>query len=286
MNEKHAYLIMAHEDFYILEKLILLLDNEHNDLYIHIDKKVKKFDFEFFKSLPQKSNIYFIDRIKVYWGDFSQIECHLKLLESAIKNNYEYYHLISGTDLPIKSSEEIYQYFHTNKYEYVTFNNVYCKDRVQYYYLKFKKRDKFHYFLNDIFVDIQELVGVNRVKNANIEFKNGLEWYSISNDLAKYVLDNKSMIHTYFEKGICTDEMYVQTLTWNSDFKNNIYNYKKSDPETSFRLIDWNRGKPYTFDIDDYDLIMNSKCFFARKFSSKTEKQKELVNKVFNKLKK
>ena len=140
MSDKHAYLIMAHEDFYILEKLVLLLDNEHNDLYIHIDKKVKEFDFRYFNNLAKKSKIKFIDRINVYGGDFSQIECHLKLLEEATKNEYEYYHMISGTDLPIKSSEKIYEFFHNSKYEYITFNNVYCKDRVQYYYFKFKKQ--------------------------------------------------------------------------------------------------------------------------------------------------
>lgn len=30
---KHAYLIIAHNDFYILEKLLMLLDDERNDIY-------------------------------------------------------------------------------------------------------------------------------------------------------------------------------------------------------------------------------------------------------------
>ena len=46
---KHAYLIIAHVDFSILEKTIKLLDDENNDFYIHIDKKVKNFDFEYYK---------------------------------------------------------------------------------------------------------------------------------------------------------------------------------------------------------------------------------------------
>lgn len=39
--QKHAYLIMSHNDFYILEKLLRLLDDRRNDIYVHIDKKVK-----------------------------------------------------------------------------------------------------------------------------------------------------------------------------------------------------------------------------------------------------
>ena len=43
---KHAYLIIAHNNFYILKKLIALIDDERNDIYIHIDKKTKNF-FEY-----------------------------------------------------------------------------------------------------------------------------------------------------------------------------------------------------------------------------------------------
>ena len=49
--QKHAYLIMSHNDFYILEKLLRLLDDRRNDIYVHIDKKVKNFDFKYFKKI-------------------------------------------------------------------------------------------------------------------------------------------------------------------------------------------------------------------------------------------
>ena len=54
---KHAYLIIAHNEFNILEKTIELLDDERNDIYLHIDKKVKNFDFDKFKNIAKKSNI-------------------------------------------------------------------------------------------------------------------------------------------------------------------------------------------------------------------------------------
>lgn len=40
MNEKHAYLILAHNDPKVLELLVRLLDDSRNDIYIHVDKKV------------------------------------------------------------------------------------------------------------------------------------------------------------------------------------------------------------------------------------------------------
>ena len=36
---KHAFLIMAHNQFDLLEMLIKLLDDAENDFYIHIDAK-------------------------------------------------------------------------------------------------------------------------------------------------------------------------------------------------------------------------------------------------------
>ena len=42
--KKHAYLILAHNNFYCLERLLKLLDDERNDIFLHVDKKVKNFD--------------------------------------------------------------------------------------------------------------------------------------------------------------------------------------------------------------------------------------------------
>lgn len=35
---KHAYLIIAHKENAILEKLLKLLDSKENDIYIHVDE--------------------------------------------------------------------------------------------------------------------------------------------------------------------------------------------------------------------------------------------------------
>lgn len=35
-NNKHAYLIMCHNNFIQLKKLLMLIDNERNDIYIYI----------------------------------------------------------------------------------------------------------------------------------------------------------------------------------------------------------------------------------------------------------
>lgn len=128
---KHAYLIIAHNNFYILKKLIALIDDERNDIYIHIDKKTKNFKKDDFMNICKKSQVYFIKRISVYWGDYSQVQCELNLLKAAIKGNYQYYHLISGVDLPIKSQDYIHDFFDiNNNIEYVRFTDNWDYSRV------------------------------------------------------------------------------------------------------------------------------------------------------------
>ena len=50
----HAYLIIAHNEFDILKKTIQMIDDERNDIYIHIDKKCKNFDFQALSAIPKK----------------------------------------------------------------------------------------------------------------------------------------------------------------------------------------------------------------------------------------
>ncbi|WHX89892.1 hypothetical protein [Peribacillus simplex] len=79
--KRHAYLIMVHNNFGVLEKLIRLIDDARNDIYIHIDAKVEDFDQVFFAKIPTKSNIYFTERIPISWGWGIQVQCELSLLE-------------------------------------------------------------------------------------------------------------------------------------------------------------------------------------------------------------
>ena len=48
---------------------------------------------------------------------------------------------------------------------------------------------------------------------------------------------------------MCTDEVFLHTLAWNSDFKDSILN-------DALRYIDWKRGRPYTFRVEDFDALI------------------------------
>lgn len=284
MVGKHAYLIMAHNQFDQLRKLVLLLDNPRNDIYVHIDLKSESFDQALFLDITKHASLFFIDRKKVTWGAFSQIKCEISLLENATKSYHDYYHLLSGLDLPIKSQDEIHAFFDSNQgteflymHEGVMERKNY-RDRIQVYHLLQeligkKKSDSFLFNVERGILKIQDLLKVNRLKNSGLEYRKGDNWFSITHELAQYVVSKATQIRKMYKFTLCADEIFLHTLAWNSQFRDRV----RSD---SKRMIDWKRGRPYTFRLEDFDTLMSSPCFWARKFNQDIDPN--IVSKIFD----
>ena len=294
MNEKRkqAILIMCHEDFYILEKTLAILDNEKIDFFIHVDSKVKDFDFEKIKNISKKSNVFFTDRMNVIWGSYSQIEVELKLIKEALKkDNYLYLHLISGIDLPLKKCDEFIKYFEDNyptEYvEYLLYDDIDKNylDRVKYYHFignKFRNDNSVRLEHNK-YIKLQKYLEIDRTKNKNIQFRKGANWFSITSELAKYILTKEDFIEEVFSYGYCVDEMFLQTILYSSEFFNNVCRKYDNVVLNCMRLIDWNRGIPYVYRKSDYNELMSSDAMFARKFSTIIDK--EIIDMIYDELK-
>jgi|LSQX01.1.fsa_nt_gb hypothetical protein len=276
---KHAYLIMAHGNFEYLKKLIESLDDPRNDVFVHIDKKANFTDFEMLRKDIYFSPIQFIERRNIKWAGFSGIVCELDLLKAATDRNiYDYYHLISGSDLVLKTQNEIHQFFDQNKgREFVEFDDQEIDDeyleRIKYYYLfqDVYGRNRKNIFLLGLYVidkillPIQKILKINRIKKDNIKFQKGTNWFSISHDFAKHVISQEEWIYKTFKYSVSGDELFLQTILINSSFKENLSHPKHLKENINMRLIDWSRGKPYTWRKDDYDIMNNSNMFYARK---------------------
>lgn len=291
--KKHAYLIMAHNEKYILERLIKLLDDERNDLYIHIDSKCKSISEDYVKSLVGKSSVFFLKSLDVRWGSYKQIQCELMLLEEALKNNYSYYHFISGVDLPLVSVDEIYDFCNKNNgKEFIHFCYHHPIDdhrieRVKYYHLftknlrsnnKFLK--KIYQKLHSICLKTQKLFKFSRIKRFNDYFMFGANWFSITDGCARYVLSQKKEIKKRYKYTLCADEIFLQTIVYHSKYYDNVYSKNDDDYNGILRAIDWNRGEPYTYTVADFEDLINSGAFFARKFSTKVDK--EVIDKIYD----
>ena len=288
--KKHAYLIMAHNEFHMLKKLISQLDDERNDIYIHIDKKTAFVNEREIASWAERSGVYFIKRRKIYWGTLSIVKCEIDMLKAAAKAGYSYYHLISGVDLVLKSQDAIHDFFDTHGFEHVEhFTAEEGADfayKIKYYFPLLwivgkggftgpGKKQKILRKIGDYqdrLLKLQKKLGVDRTKKyKNLVFNKGSKWFSITHELAEYVLTQKRSILKMYRLTNAPDEIFLSTLVMNSKFKDRV----KSD---SLREIDWERGDPYEYRMSDIEELKGSKNLFARKVSY--DREPGLVNEM------
>lgn len=285
--KKHAYLIMAHNNFEQLKLELKLLDDVRNDIYIHIDKKAKNVNLEDIKSCVHNSNVFFSKRYNVKWAGYSGIQCEIELLKEALSQRYEYYHLLSGMDLPLKKQDEIHKFFEEYKgKEFISYDreqmNPIVLNRIKYYYFfqdVYGRNRKnpfmvFLYLLDKMLNKIQKICKVNRIKNYDMVWQKGPNWFSITHDLAEYVVKKEKWIKKVFFFSISGDEMFLQTIVKNSKYKDNLFMDGLTDEKLSpcMRKIDWTRGKPYIWREKDFDELIESPYLFARKFDINVDK--------------
>lgn len=274
---------MAHDDEWLLKKILKLLDSSLNDIYLHLDRK---FDVNVneIKNNVKLSKIYCIPRMDIKWGGVEQVKCEFSLLKCAIQNGpYKYYHLLSGHDLPIKSQEEIHRYFEMNEKNYVAFYRPEMKYDTLFdykiYHIPFKK-----YVLIRLSRRIQRFLRIDRIKKSKMKYMKGSQWFSITDDAAKYVVSKEKQILLMFSYTRCPDEVFLQTILYNSQFRDTLNtDYQDIKYRTllsektmaNLRMIDWpdelGTAHPRTFIAEDYDTLMKCKALFARKFDSKVD---------------
>ena len=269
---KHAYLILAHHEFALLQILISCLDDNRNDIYVHIDRKVKESP----TLKADKAGLFILkDRVDVRWGDVSQIEAEYALFETAVANGpYQYYHLLSGVDLPLKSQDYIHSFFDSNSgKEFVGFTITEFSPQIV------RKVQRWHLFPKQfgckslairipraVFLRVQEFLGIRR--NKSIDFKKGPNWVSITDALARYVIAHKQWSLNTFRNTFCCDELFIQTLCWDSPFKERVYDVT-GGIMGCMREIGWKNGRLIDWCSSDLEYLKASPALFARKFNSR-----------------
>ena len=293
--KRHAYLIIAHHHFDMLKKLMAVLDSEHADFYIHINKSVQNLDEKDILSAAVKSHAQIFRNYKITWGADTQIRCELMLMEQAAKGNYDYYHLLSGVDIPLKTGAEIEQFFEAQDKSFLEIKEerdlTGTLDRVRYYYplQPYIGRQKagrgFGYALLDQInyesLKFQRMLGVDRTKNAPFAYCRGANWFSITHELLAFALTQKKLIKHYFYSSMNADELFLQCVAMASPLKDSIV-------RDSLRLVDWQRTEhggcsPHTFTMEDWDMIVGSDKLFARKFDPDIDA--EVIDALYDRLK-
>ncbi len=211
---RHAYLIMAHNHFDFLKDLLLRLDDPRNDIYLHVDAAASDFHPGEFTNLLSSSRLFLTDRLRVHWGGYSQIAAELTLLRAASREHYLYYHLLSGSDLPLKSQEQIHTFFDTwSGKEFLAFDSlpvpVSVTERISLWHFFRESRFPLAEPLDHLLTLIQRLFHVNRLKKETFSVRKGPNWFSITDNFAQYVLQQEDWIQAHFRRSVCADELFT-----------------------------------------------------------------------------
>ncbi len=289
---RHAYCIIAHNDPYCLQALVNMIDDDRNDIFIILDKKANYRDFLGIKTDKGRliAILYGEQSIDMQWGDMSLVQAELLVFKTALQHGpYEYLHLLSGQDLPLKAQDCIHKFFDslakgTNLVGFGQgeLNKKYLSEKTDYYYF-FTGKCKYPVrYIRGIFtiyrstiVSLQKIIGFKR--RWDIKLYRGYEWVSITSGFAQFLVDSEKWILRKFRWVPCADEIYKQTLIMASPYKDTVYDITLNFAGKT-RKIDWTRGKPYTWHDCDFEELVDSRSLFARKFSTYTD------NKIIDRL--
>lgn len=285
---KFAYLIMAHDNEKQLRLLLNSLDYHENDIYLHIDKKsdLKKLAFD-----VKNARIFVYHCFSVYWGDISQTKCQFFLLNEAKKEYHDYYHLLSGHDLPIKPHLAIMAFFKQNYgKQFIHFeSDEFCmKDACRYYHFLAPLISRCNnFFLKDILNRLEkEIIIIQRKMNVKRTLFCGANWYSITHDFAEEFCSKKDDVLKKIRWTISSDEYVLQTFyrtMARGKYELFARTTKPEDYHGLTREIDWLRGTPYVWKNTDYEYLMKSERMFARKFDQKIDF--EVIKKIVKTIK-
>lgn len=265
---KHAWLIIAHNEFEVLQRLISALDSPLCDLYIHFDKKIQK--------LPvlhvEKSQLFILsERIDVRWGTVSQIKTELLLLETAHKRGpYAHYHILSGAHLPLKSIDELIHFYESHPNEEIM--RFWPDDAGD---ADFKLR-RYHFPIRDFkspilwrrvlcqkiwtaVLKVQKIFGIRHLKGSS--FRKTDQWLSLTEAACEYLVQHKTSILRKYKWAFCPDEYFVASELM-TDKKFMLRDYPQ------LLLVEFERESPKSIPLVRLEELKNTDYLWARKFTA------------------
>lgn len=278
---KHAYCIIAHGYWTTLQRLVNCLDDERNDIYIHVDMKSYNGYLTYIKGVNcRHSTLKVFSKLDVRWSDVSQVEAELLLFRAVLNSNITYsrIHLMSGQDLPIKPIDELIDFFERNNN--IEFISSRCESRFlrrlkyHHFFVRVRRKNKAFEISRKILVALQMIIGINRLGNCDLHFRFGANWCSLTQEAVRYIMEMYPHYSNVFKRTTSSDELYKQMLLDKAVDKFTV------SPHGDLRYVCFPKGKssPKVLTLEDYERIMTSGCLFARKFDY--DRQSEVVDKI------
>jgi len=259
-----AHLVITYTNPHQTARMIRRMQHPDFDFYIHVDKKQDIAPHLFLANMPQ---VYLIrDRVDVIWGGYNTIEAELRSVQEIFDTGreYDYIHLMSGQDYPIKPASQIHDFFvqHRGK-EFLEFEHFddWSADaytRIQRYHLtnyRFPGRYYFQWLLNRLLP--------LRVSPVALEYFGSSMFWALTPTCLKYILGfirTNTRFRRFMRLTWGADEFLFQTLVLNSHFQKNVVN-------SNLLYLDRDPGEahPNIITTSHLPAIAASKKLFTRK---------------------
>lgn len=273
---RHAFLILAHDNFRQLQRLIDALDWPECGIFVHIDRKVRQHPTLHAKNARLEM---VAPRIDVRWGHVSQIEAEMSALCAAHQNGtWDYFHIISGVHYPLVSPRQFDEFFGraaranvlmTMKVDpsqlqmRLGYRNFFMKNLVSSNRTVFKLM----HILWRATLWPQKRLGITR--KVNPDWPKASQWCALSGEAVDKILLHRDGIMKRMRRTFCCDEFFVPIALYESGLP--VMEYDR------LTFVDFYYGNAAVMHSDDFNRLKECRCLWARKF---TDESSSLINRI------
>ncbi len=260
-----AHLVITYTNPLQTERMIRRMQHPDFDFYIHVDKKIDISSHLFLARMP---NVFLIkDRVNVIWAGYNTVEATLRSVKEIFSTgkHYDYVHLMSGQDYPIKPAAAIHDFFVAGQgREFMEFEHFdkwadEAYPRIREYHLtnyNFPGRYYFQWAMNKFLPE--------RKSPLAMEYYGSSMFWALTSNCLQYIIDlmeQNARFRRFMQFTWGSDEFLFQTLVLNSAFKKNVVN-------DNLLFLDRDKGAshPNIITYNHLHKLLSSPKLFARKF--------------------
>lgn len=280
-----AILVQCHKNIEQINMFLDAMKHPSFTFFVHLDKKVC-----FDSDIANRDDVIVLPdemRINVQWAMMSQIDASLNLMYYAkAHGEYDYFWLCSGQCFPIKTPEEIIEYF--IKYNCMQFihlfdsynnnlgrENNYDKRNAVFYPRCIQGNSLWRRISKRVFTELtggynKTWFWARRRPVDGMQFYFGSQWICLSDPCVDWIfsyLNTNPQFYEFYKNCHTPDESFFQTLVMNSPYASKCMDY--------LHYIDWSKGRnnPKILTVDDLDALLSSDKLMARKFDISVDRK-------------
>jgi Core-2/I-Branching enzyme len=284
MDARLSYLIAAHSQPVHLSRLLDRILTENSQAFVHIDAKSEGGSFS---GIEREGVTLCAKRVRVYWGEFSQVEATLELIRNAVERqpDFDYAVFISGADYPLCPASYIEGFFATHAgAEFMNIvampSEIASKPLSRLTDYKVPSGMWWTYPTKAVRRALRAAHVVTprdfRPVFGELRPFAGSSWWALSRAACEHVLDFVAREHRvmdFFRNTWFADEMFFQTIIGNSPFRGAV--------RRNVTFTEWQKNAAHPTGIDARHLTFfatprlvvsddaygSGEVLFARKFS-------------------